>query len=697
MLIDITTLAGNPSKARTNTLIVDLPLPGLAHALYAHLGTTHPYLHWHWQPAPTHTTNLKFEERLEAERQDIYITIFGHYDADNAKFLKWRRVRQGTQDWLLCAVYSNSASNTMSIQPPLFNNMGQAALTAWVELQCLWSLMLAQPVNQQAWSDTCGPGAAWYVGLQSKKGWSSAFRVDVHVAHNTSVTTHLGIVLVEQTFRDLPNATSAQTPTSIAPTTRVGQRGQLLAWSRMYLGHRVPTKTRRPAYTPSIQQFWTMKWSYYNALSDALYQAITATGSVCSPEVFTASHVWTAPKITSSDVPPLAMLNVVDLSFANAPLDQAAALQSIGLGAPAGVRAVSWSNTLPPKGTHCTPTLVIQPSRMFNDVRQHCWYLDQQQSRQWVDSREKFPIFAALQKITVDPYSSYKMSLLSGPLDTRSSQAICIGNFNKHTWGKTMRELFMQSWWIGKAPMELPDCTLRPQTFAVVHVRKNQHGAIGVVHVHLEWTGAHLRVTNIVRQRFPNVATLHRSFPGISAVNAWWLQADNGDRLECTSESLLGFMLRGDKHPNVAALRACVATARGPRQAAPGKTQKLVSDPVLSRSAKDELLPYYSKPGVSVARYLHKHCVYLQEEGQRLRVFVPPYGPLESLDGFRQFRVVRLWSATSQSYATWGLNTATPDLLYWYLRTLTWDLLQLNENSQMSLLEKIAKECQMVE
>lgn len=700
------------AKARTNTIGIEASMHAVATQLYTQILALHPLLHWHWQPAPIHKGKSKYEDRLEAERKSIYTSIFGEYDIDNARYLRWRKVQHCGADWLLCAVYIEPASTLGStssprkpviIAPP-FATMRSGTLAAWVEMLCLWLVILNKPPQPDAWSDTCGPGAAWYVGLQGTNKWASAFRVDIHAVEeyvflpsNTAplVRTKISLQLVEQLFvsaskppkLNLATASGSAVAGAVYPTTRIGTNAgpSILAWSRMHLGVRVPLRKRRVIFTPEIKKFWSMKWTYYNAVHDTLVASLQWISPAFTPEIFSATHRWCAPKISSGDLLALQTLDVVDLSFPHESLGRTSTGMWIHALSPVPIGPLTWKSSITAKHTSATPTLVVQPSRAIECDSYYCWYIDGTGNHQWVKQLSDLNTLPL--GTVIDPYSVYKMSLGPGPLDTKSIQAITMGNINKHVCGKVIRELLMQAWWIDRAPIQLADCTLAPQTFRLVHIRINEKKQIGLVRITFDWNDPHLSVVSIDRVRVPNSLTFSSLYPSYKLHNGWWLEDAKGNRLECSSQAQDGFILRGDKHPSIASLRACIAAPKD--ITSPGKS--------LSRSAKDELLPYYTSPGEGVAQWLHKDTVYLQEDGQRLRVFVPPYVPLKELDGFRQFRVVRRWSAETKEYLLWDLTKDTPDLLYWYLRTLTRDLLQLGDNSQMSILEKMAIECQVVD
>ena len=690
MIIATKTLPTMPAKARTNTINIDKPLADVAAMLHCYLQKKHPQLRWHWEPAPSHPSNTRFEDRLNIEREIIYTSIFQMYDAADAQYLNWRRVRQANADWLLCAAYTAAAKVPHQLLPPPITSLSKEALVAWTELLCLWLIILDKPNNAAAWSAACGPGAAWFVGLISNKTWSSAFRVNVHVVSDKNDCTELAIVLTEKHFI---NASQS----AINPATRVGPSA-LLAWSNMFLGRKIPVRIRRAVFDVKTKTIWRTKWPYYNAMADALLEALTAAAIAPKAGVFCATHLWVDKKISSTDLPVLPAVNIIDLSFPHDPISRNRIEQEMQLYAPKPIAASFWSAALPPMQSTTTATLVVQPCQTLDGSNMHCWYMDASGLRQWVETKEMLPKFnSAALPPTVDPYSQYKLGISAGSLDTKATQAIGTQSFNKNAWKKTMRELLIQAWWISRDSIVLSDCQLQTQDFHVWHLKINSKKGVGMVCITIHWDAflRELNVTNIYRNRFPNIATYQKQFPSQPARTGWWLEDIAKNRLEIATETPDGFVLRGDKHTNLASLLSCIAVSKGPRTADPGKKQKLISDEVLSRSAEAQLLPYYTNPGCRVAKVLHKDVVYLEEEGQRLRVFVPPYGPLESLDGFRQFRVVRLWDDNRKTYATWDLSTAVPDLLYWYLRTLTWDVLQVEENSQMSMLEKMAQECQI--
>lgn len=691
MITNTTAFAQPPASARTNALHVPLPLHALATALDLYLAKNHSTLQWHWQVAPHHPRATPWEQRLESERQALYTALFGTYDMENAKFLNWRRVSHGGQDWLLCAAMHRPGAISACNAPP--TNLSDAACAAWVELQCLWLIVLSK-TTASSWSDAFGPGASWFVGLRGNENWASAFKVQTHVVEHQRNATILSVTLTEQAFR--------QPSTNVLPSNpaaRVGLGRGLLAWSNLYLGRKVPLTLRRPIFRPTTKDFWTIKWSYYNSISDALEAALKKAGIAAQVDVFIANHCWTAPKITPENLPAAPTIEVVNLAgiaqgWSTASVKEAIDRANDKAPLPGAAIALQWSVSVPQAHTSVLPTLVVQPSSLAEGETRCCWYIDANGSRQWVSTKEEL-VLPRMDGCAVDPYSGYKFSIGHGPLAVSPIQAIASSNAHAFAWAKTLRELLIQPWWLSNAPMLFPECLLPPQTFTVWHQTLDKDGRIGLVVLTFEWDAQTLQLKNSTRKRFANKQTFQQHYPLKPLRNGWWLEDEKNNRLEIATEPQHGFVLRGNKHLDTSSLRATIAKTRGPRKAKPGKVQKTVCDEVLSRSAKDQLLPYYTSPWPGVAPHTHKDTVYLQEQGQRLRIFVPPYGPLEALDGFRQFRVVRLWEETKGAYAPWSLSNKTPDLLYWYLRTLTWDLLQVKENSQMCLLEKMARECQI--
>lgn len=680
MLIDTSTLAHQPVSARTNTLRVSMPLRTLASTLATLLNNTKPLLKWHWQQAPSHARGTPWEERLEKEREDLYTALFGDYDPVNAKFLNWRRVVHAGQDWLLCSVMLKTNS-TAFISPP--KHLSDAACCAWVELQCLWLLVLSQP-SASAWSDAFGPGASWYVGLRPNDGWASAFKVQTHVIAHSSTETVLSVTLTEKAFRE-PAATAN-------PSARVG--AGLLAWSNLYLGHKVPLRLRRPIFDAKTKEFWNIKWSYYNSLSDALQACLIKAGLVPTVDTFTASHCWIGPKLAVSDLPIASTINVANLSDSPSPVSNATLEAAIRKAISTQAPILQWTTGLPKAHASSLPTLVVQPAALIEGEHYCCWFTDAAGNRQWVPSKEDL-LLPKSQGLIVDPYSDYKLSVGSGPLPAAPIQGIAATRTNESVWEKTLRELLMQPWWLSNAPMVFPECTLPPEVFTVWHQQIDKKGTVGLVVLHLEWTGKELLLASVLRQHLPSKTTFQQQYPGKPVHNGWWMEDAHHNRLEVATETPHGFILRGNIHANTASLRAAIAPTRGPRKAEEGKTQKLVSDEVLSRGVQAQLLPYYTSPWLDKAPYKHKNTVYLQEKGIELRAFVPPYSSLNTLDGFRQFRVVRFWNHAKGAYVPWALSSGVPSLLHWYLRTLTHDLLQIKENSQMCMLEKMAQECQI--
>ena len=680
MMIDTSTLAHRPVEARTNTLRVPMPLRALASTLASFLTKNHPLLKWHWQPAPNHARKTPWEERLETEREELYTALFGDYDADNAKFLNWRRVEHAGQDWLLCSAMLKTNSTTCNPPP---KNLSDAACCAWVELQCLWLVVLSKP-SISAWTDAFGPGASWYVGLRPNDGWASAFKVQTHVVAHSGKETVLSVTLKERAFRE--SAANAE------PSSKVGSG--LLAWSNLYLGHKVPLHFRRPIFDAKTKAFWDTKWSYYNSVSDALQTALLKVGLAPTPDTFTASHCWVGQKITPSDLPIAATISVANLSKAPSPTGNAVIEAAIRKAIPTQAPVLQWTSGVPTSHASTMPTLVVQPAALIEGEHRCCWFIDAKGNRQWVPSKEAL-LIPKSQGLTVDPYSGYKLSIGTGPIPTTPIQGIAATRTNKSVWGKTLRELLMQPWWLSSAPMAFPDCTLPQETFAVWHQTIDNKGIIGLVVLHLEWSGKELVLNRVVRQRLVSKATFQQQYPGKPVRNGWWMEDAQNNRLEISTETPHGFILRGNVHANTASLRASIAPTRGPRKAKEGKIQKLVSDEVLSRGVEAQLLPYYTSPWLDKVPYSHKSTVYLQEKDTELRAFVPPYVPLNKLDGFRQFRIVRFWDHAKGAYVPWTLSSGGPSLLHWYLRTLTHDLLQLKENSQMCMLEKMAQECQI--
>lgn len=676
MMIDVSTLAHHPVAARTNTLRVLVPLRTLASALTTFLTKHHPRLKWHWQPAPCHARVTPWEERLEKEREELYTALFGDYDPNNAKFLNWRRVEHAGQDWLLCSAMLKTDSTACSPPP---KNLSDAACSAWVELQCLWLVILSKP-TASAWSDAFGPGASWYIGLRPNEGWASAFKVQTHVVAHSNTDTILSVTLTEQAFRE--------SSANADPATKVG--AGLLAWSNLYLGHKVPLRLRRRIFDARTSEFWNIKWSYYNSVSDALQGSLVKVGFVPTVDTFSATHCWVGAKVAPRDLPVSATLNVANISDCNNAVIEAAIRKATPLQTP----LLQWTTTVPKTHASFLPTLVVQPAAVIDGEHRCCWFTDAQGNRQWVPSKEDL-LHPKSQGLSVDPYSDYKLAIGSGALPMAPIQGIAATRTNESVWEKSMRELLMQPWWLSKVPMEFPDCTLPPETFAVWHETIDKKGTVGLVVLHMEWNGKELVLDRVVRQRLANKTTFQQQYPGQPIRNGWWLQDAQNNRLEVSTETPNGFILRGNTHANTASLRASIAPTRGPRKAKEGKTQKLVSDEVLSRGVEAQLLPYYTSPWLDKMPYTHKDTVYLQAKGTELRAFVPPYAPLSKLDGFRQFRIVRFWDHTKGAYVPWTLASNVPSLLHWYLRTLTYDLLQIKENSQMCMLEKMAQECQI--
>ncbi len=474
MLIDTSTFTQRPATARTNTLHVPIPLRTLASTLASFLTKNYPLLKWHWQPAPSHPRKTPWEERLETEREELYTALFGDYDPDNAKFLNWRRVEHAGQDWLLCSAMLKTNSTTCNPPP---KTLSDAACIAWVELQCLWLIILSKP-SACAWSDTFGPGASWYVGLRSNEGWSSAFQVQTHVVVHSSAETVLSVTLTERAFH--------QSAANADPSARVGSG--LLAWSNLLLGRKVPLHFRRPIFDAKTKAFWDIKWSYYNSVSDALQTALTKTGLVPTPDTFTASHCWVSPKITPSDLPIAATINVANLSKAPSPTGNAVIEAAIRKAISTQAPVLQWTSSIPRADQITLPTLVVQPAALVEGEHHCCWFTDAKGNRQWASSKDTLLLPKSL-GLTVDPYSDYKLAIGSGPLPTMPIQGIAATRTNESVWEKTLRELLMQPWWLSSTPVALPDCTLPPQTFAVWHQTIDKKGTVGLVVLHVEWNG----------------------------------------------------------------------------------------------------------------------------------------------------------------------------------------------------------------
>ena len=108
---------------------------------------------------------------------------------------------------------------------------------------------------------------------------------------------------------------------------------------------------------------------------------------------------------------------------------------------------------------------------------------------------------------------------------------------------------------------------------------------------------------------------------------------------------------------------------------------------MLSRSVNHELVLYYQSPGDKK----FKTRVYLEARGDVLRSFVSSAGSLDvSIANCSHFRNLRY--VVGGKKVAWDLNQPLNWLAQCYFHGLTYNLLRMNDNSKMTIWEKVVRE-----
>lgn len=639
--------------ARTNTIRINLSLDALQQQLAQWLAKHAPSIAFVCVPY-----------NGSAKDYDAQRKLLEHHLGQVVPHLTWRRIYdQGAYHLMACAPLSSVPKTPIPL--PKMSTPVQCRL---LEMQLLHVLLHSQSASHEV-----GHGMhAWYINLNGTGKFKSAYKVLLHVAPREDYL-RISVVLQEHLFVKDANA-------PMAHRIQAGTSPSIAAWNIMDLGSKVPLGTKRKFMEFDASKTPRTRWYSYHSLLFALQGMLHSIKVPFQEDVFQPSHAVEYPKLDK--LPSIDAVDIIDLSQLNATQKQQV---ENALHQYAPFTKLTWSTTPIAHGKLTRATIVIQPHQDV-EGEVYRWY-EENGVRTYVKDFDD-GVVGTLGK--VDDYSQYKIDVLKLGAEKYPTQGWVLNPEDVQDLkdkgfvavaGKVMAELQIKGVMMDKRVVGWSALGMTPGKLHVYGLKVTKAHSYTLTHVIWDITPQSIKIDSIQNHVFRNKESYMDSYPGVPTTTSYWLEDAQGNRLLVDVEPFEGFPLSGTKHKDLKSMMSCIATPSARRSTTRGNVQ------MLSRSVNHELVLYYQSPGDKK----FKTRVYLEARGDVLRSFVSSAGSLDvSIANCSHFRNLRY--VVGGKKVAWDLNQPLNWLAQCYFHGLTYNLLRMNENSKMTIWEKVVRE-----